>query len=90
MEIEFDPAKDALNIAKHGLSLARAVELQMADFFEDRRIAYGEVRYIGFGLLDGLPHSLAFTRPRPDTIRAISLRRAHLREYRRYVVDQGD
>jgi uncharacterized DUF497 family protein len=27
MDIEFDPAKDAVNIRKHGVSLARAVNL---------------------------------------------------------------
>ena len=30
MDIEFDPAKDALNIAKHGLSLADAAAFELA------------------------------------------------------------
>jgi uncharacterized DUF497 family protein len=29
VEIEFDPAKDAANIAKHGISLARAADLEV-------------------------------------------------------------
>ncbi|MBJ7443319.1 MAG: hypothetical protein JHD32_03190 [Sphingobium sp.] len=29
MEIEFDPAKDAVNIDKHGISLSRATDLHL-------------------------------------------------------------
>ena len=81
VDIEFDPAKDEANIAKHGMSLARAAELDvLADvadgrFTEDRRRMYG--------LIDGLPFCLAYTL-RGGMIRAISLRRAHLKEFRRY------
>ena len=32
MDVEFDPAKDAANIAKHGISLARARELDILAF----------------------------------------------------------
>jgi uncharacterized DUF497 family protein len=35
VEIEFDTAKDEANIAKHGVSLARATELDIR-FVEDR------------------------------------------------------
>ncbi len=85
MEIEFDPAKDAANIAKHGVSLARAADLELEGVEQDHRAAYGEARFRGFGLLDGLPHSVAFTLPRTGVMRVFSLRRAHLREYRRHV-----
>ncbi len=84
MQIEFDPAKDAANIAKHGVSLARASELAIDTVSEDRRYAYGEVRYRAFGLLDGEPHCLAFTY-RGSTLRAVSFRRTHWKEYRRHV-----
>ena len=47
---------------------------------EDRRFAYPEVRYRAFGLLNGL----AFTY-RGAVVRALSLRRMHLKEFRRYV-----
>ena len=35
MEIEFDPAKDEANLAKHGISLARAVDFEIIAFRED-------------------------------------------------------
>ena len=51
MDIEFDPAKDAQNIAKHGLSLADAAafELASARVTIDDRFDYGETRYRAFG-----------------------------------------
>ncbi|MGT2515643.1 BrnT family toxin [Sphingomonas panni] len=51
MEIEFDPAKDEANIAKHGLSLADAAgfDLLSAAVLVDDRADYGEVRYRAFG-----------------------------------------
>src|SRR4051794_24007002 len=44
MEIEFDTAKDEGNIAKHGISLIRAVDLFATMIVEipDARYAYGE------------------------------------------------
>jgi len=84
MDIEFDPAKDATNLAKHRISLARTVEMEMAVFVEDERLDYGETRYRGWGTIDGLGYCLAFTN-RDGKIRAISLRRAHEKEMRRYV-----
>ncbi len=82
VDIEFDPAKDAANIEKHGISLARAVDLEIMGrvlddrFLEDRRRAYG--------LIDGMAYCLAYV-IRDGRIRAISLRRAHAKEMRRYV-----
>lgn len=85
MGVVFDPAKDAANIAKHGVSLGRAEELDVKAVQEDVRRAYGETRYRAWGLLDGSAHVLAFTIV-GDQLRAISLRRAHLKEYRRHVL----
>ncbi len=84
MEIEFDPDKDAANIAKHGISLSRAGELDIIVFLEDRREEYGETRYRAWGLIDGHYHCLAFVW-RGGKLRAISLRRAHHKEIKRYV-----
>ncbi len=84
MEIEFDPATDAANVAKHGVSLTRASTLEVLYVEEDLRFSYSEVRYRAFGLLDGLPHCLAFTY-RGAVVRALSLRRAHRKEFSRYV-----
>jgi uncharacterized DUF497 family protein len=84
VDIEFDPAKDRANIAKHGVSLARATDLDILTIVEDTRFAYGEVRYRAFGLLDGYPHCLALT-ARGRVVRVLSLRRAHRKEFSRYV-----
>lgn len=83
MGIEFDPAKDAANIAKHGVSLSRAADLEIHAVVADARV-YGEDRQLAFGMIDGAPYCLVFT-IRDEAVRAISLRRAHLKEYRRHV-----
>lgn len=83
MVIEFDTAKDAQNIAKHGVSLARAKDLIVAAAIEDARYNYGELRFLAFGYIDGVAHCLVYT-VRGDNIRAISLRRAHAKEMKRY------
>lgn len=83
MPVEFDDAKDKANIAKHGLSLVRAIDLQILAIIEDDRSDYGEVRYRAWGLIDGVAHCLVFT-DRQGVVRAISLRRAHKKEMDRY------
>ena len=79
--IEFDPAKDAINIEKHGLSLARADEFDMAGalIVADTRFDYGEDRFNAYGLLDGKLHALTFM-VRDGNVRAISLRPASRKE----------
>ena len=83
MQIEFDPDKDAANIAKHSVSLARAADLEVLAYVEDRRFA--EPRFRLYGEIDGEAYCLAGT-DRGGIIRAISLRRAHAKEMRHYVV----
>ncbi|MDY0243142.1 MAG: BrnT family toxin [Rhodospirillaceae bacterium] len=61
MEIESDPAKDQANIAKHGVSLGRAADIEILAFIEDDRKEYGETRYRAWGLIDGEYFCLAFT-----------------------------
>jgi hypothetical protein len=82
--MRFDADKDQRNRAKHGLSLARAADLDLRKAMVDARHDYGETRFIGYGLLDDLPHVLVFTL-RDGEVRPISLRRAHIREYSRHV-----
>jgi uncharacterized protein len=79
----FDPAKDAANIAKHGISLARAFEFELgpAVVVTDLRFDYGEKRYRAYGYLEGLAYCLSFTL-RGTAIRPISFRRAHAKEMR--------
>jgi uncharacterized DUF497 family protein len=85
MEVEFDPAKDAANLAKHGLSLADAVAFDFDGSFAevDSRYAYGEVRFRAFGRIGELGYCLAFT-INGTVMRPISFRRAHEKEMRRY------
>jgi len=85
VRIEFDPVKDAINQAKHGLSLADAAgfELATAVVEIDERFDYGEVRYRAFGRVDGQARCMVFTRS-SDAIRIISYRCAHEKEIRRY------
>ena len=85
MEIEFDPAKDAVNRRKHGLSLASAERMDFAAalYARDVRYDYGEDRIQALGLLDGRLHMLVFTM-RGNKVRMISLRKANIREVSRY------
>lgn len=84
MKIEFDPIKNELNIKKHGISLERAVDFEILRLVFDDRFEYGEERMLGFGMLDGKPHCICFTE-RNEIVRVISLRRAHEKEFKRYV-----
>lgn len=81
MEIEYDPAKDAANLAKHGVSLGMAAALRDVVVVTDPRFA--EPRYRLYGYIDGLPYCAAVTQ-RGDRVRIISLRRAHRKEILRH------
>jgi uncharacterized DUF497 family protein len=81
MAIEFDAAKDEANIAKHGVSLSRAADLEILARVTDDRFA--EPRYRAYGLIDGKAYCLAYT-IRGGNVRAISLRRAHQVEMDEY------
>lgn len=83
MEIEFDPVKDAANVANHGLSLARALELDVLAVVDDSEW-FDEPRLRLYGLIDGEGYCLAAVR-RGAAMRVISLRRAHEKEMRRHV-----
>ncbi len=85
MRIEFDPNKDAKNIAKHGvsLSLAASLEWEFMLAIEDTREDYGEVRMIGFAPIGQTVYSVVFSEDN-DCYRIISLRKALPREVRAY------
>lgn len=85
MAVEFDPGKDAANIAKHGVSLSAACEMALDDavIVADTRFDYGEERFNAYGLIRGALHAMTFTL-RGDDIRVISLRRARPKEVKRY------
>jgi len=87
LEIEFDPAKDEANIAKHGVSLCAAATFDWDTAFEreDDRFDYGEMRFVAIGLIDDRVHVLVFTEgSNENAVRAISLRPAQKHESRFY------
>lgn len=86
MLIEFDPTKDATNLAKHGVSLALASKLDWdaALVWVDERFAYDEVRMIALAPETDTLYYVAFV-DRAGVRRIISLRRAERREVKYYV-----
>ncbi|MBU6165211.1 MAG: BrnT family toxin [Alphaproteobacteria bacterium] len=84
MGIEFDPAKNAANISKHGLALAEFAGFDAPPLvIDDQRQDYGEPRWLAYGQIGGVAHCLVFTL-RGETMRLISLRRANDRERTRH------
>jgi len=86
MRVTCDSSKDAENIRKHGISLARAEDFDMgasANIREDDSKDYGEVRYRAIGWLDAKLYTLIFTF-RGDDVRVISLRKASPQERKLY------
>ncbi len=81
MDIEFDLSKDQANVAKHGISLARTVELAGIVVVENKRFDEPRVRL--YGAIDGLALCAAVT-IRGGVFRVINLRRAHRKEMRRH------
>ena len=86
MRIEFDPAKDASNLEKHGLSLALAAgrDWDVSLVWIDERYEYGELRMIALAPDTGILYYVAFV-DRGETRRIISLRKANRREVKHYV-----
>lgn len=84
MEIEFDKSKDQANIEKHGVSLSSAADFAILAVLEDDRFDYGETRYRAWGTIEDVYYCLVFT-VRDEKLRAISLRKAHKKEIKRYV-----
>lgn len=85
MNITFDTAKDAANIAKHGVSLAEAARLNWNWLLchADARRDYGELREVGFAPLGNRVHCVVFVQ-QGSSFRIISLRRANAREVNEY------
>ncbi len=82
MRYSFDPAKQAINLKKHGFDLATAsvvIESGECVTFEDRRFAYGEARFLTLGSLCGVLVAIV-TAETEDHIRIISMRKADRHE----------
>lgn len=85
VEITFDLAKNAANIAKHGMSLdmANSFEWDTALIEPDGRRDYGEARMLGIGYVGDRLHFVVFVK-RDGGNRVISLRKASNREKQAY------
>ena len=85
MEIAFDTTKDAVNLEKHGVSLAAAamVEWEDALTWTDDRRNYGEARMCAIAYIGDRLHYVVYV-DRAEARRIISLRKANLREVKRY------
>ena len=85
MAFEWDAAKNAANIAKHGIDFEDAIRIFDGLVLEklDARRDYGEARVIAFGMVDDHELAVVYT-IRGDYRRIISARRAHSRECKAY------
>lgn len=81
---EYDPAKSAANLAKHGIDFETA-----QDLWDDERAIEGDTRFSAeerrllIGRIDGKSWTAVFTR-RDGKIRIISARRSRPNETRAY------
>jgi uncharacterized DUF497 family protein len=85
VDVSFDAAKNARNIAMRGISLEQALtfEWDSALIVADTRRDYGENRFQAIGLITKRLHVLVFT-PRSGKTHIISLRKANKREVEQY------
>lgn len=83
VEIEFDPAKSAKNLAERGFGFAFAARVFQgrATIFQDTRRDYGEARMVAIGEIDGQLFKVVFT-DRGEIRRIISAHRASRQEKR--------
>jgi len=91
LQIEFDPKKDAANLARHGVSLALAAALDWdaALVWVDGRFGYDEMRMIALAPESDTLYYAAFVdridAQGEETRRIISLRRATRKEVKHFV-----
>ena len=82
MEFEFDPAKSAANMVKHGIDFVAAQALWLDDGLKEvlsKANLAGEQRFLAIGRIEG-KHWTAICTLRGETIRIISVRRARKEE----------
>lgn len=87
MRFTFDPAKDAVNLAKYGLSLADApLVFNAPDKVTLESPRGDEVRLMDLALVEmaGVVLVLVYVLRHPNEVRAISLRRASKQERKLY------
>jgi len=87
MKVQWDAAKAALNLRKHGVSFAEAAHV-FNDFGRiesyDSRHGYGEDRWLTIGMSWTSVLSVIYTIRDEQTIRIISARKANAKERTQY------
>lgn len=91
MQFTFDPAKDAANILKHGLSLADApLVFNSSNKLTLESSKSDEIRQMDIALVEvaGVVLVLVYVLRHPNEVRAISLCRASKQERKLYAIWQ--
>jgi uncharacterized DUF497 family protein len=86
LDFEWDDAKAAANLAKHGIGFPTACRVFDDGFavdFEDRTMDYGEMRRIAIGMVQGEVLAVVYSE-RETVIRIISARKATRQERHEY------
>jgi len=85
LKIVFDPSKNTINIHQHQIALKAAIDFDWDNSitWPDQRHNYGENRIAGLGYIGDRLFYIVFV-DRGDQRRIISLRKANLREVKRY------
>lgn len=87
MRVEWDERKAAENLRKHGIAFEEVAGIFTSPLLvaRDDRFDYGELRWIGVGLLEGRVVVVAFTeREAGSVVRIISARKASSHERKAY------
>lgn len=84
--LEWDEAKNRLNIRKHGVDFAETEEMFRGFLLvrPDTREDYGEERWVGIWIIQDRVALAAFAERPQETIRIISLRKADHEEREQY------
>lgn len=85
MKHNYDKAKNAKNIEKHGISFdaIEGFEWSAAITKQDNRFDYGEPRFISYAPVNNRLHCLVWS-VRGGLLRPISFRKANIRERKMY------
>ena len=86
MQFEWDEQKNRENIRRRGLDFSDAWRLFDEPMLTalDTTEGYGEDRFVGVGFLKDIVAVVAYSEPRENTIRIISLRKANKHERQRF------
>ncbi|MBN1637938.1 MAG: BrnT family toxin [Ignavibacteriales bacterium] len=93
MKFEWDEHKRKINLQKHGIDFQEADEIFNNPMLMkmDRRLDYGEERYIGLGVTQKCVVLIVYTEPTEETNRIISIRKATKHErkiYEKYLTNR--